>query len=123
MSNITDLVTVAKNGVVAINDLTAALNSFRDIYASSVGDKTYLGISDSSLISTTSGRLVNVSVSVAAAGGTVHDAASVATADASNVIFPIPNQIGITQVNVPFFNGLVVKPASSSTVSLTYSES
>jgi hypothetical protein len=123
MSNITDLVTVAKNGVVAINDLTAALNSFRDIYASSVGDKTYLGVSDSSLISTTSGRLVNVSVSAAAAGGTIHDAASVATADASNVIFPIPNQVGITQVNVPFFNGLVVKPASSSTVSLTYSES
>ena len=122
MSNITDLVTVAKNGVVAINDLTAALNAFRSVYASAVGDKTYLGIADSSLIATTAGRLVNVSVSVAAAGGTIHDAASVATADATNVIFPIPNQTGITQVNVPFFNGLVVRPAASSTVSLTYSE-
>lgn len=122
MSNITDLVTVAKNGVVAINDLTASLNAFRAIYTSAVGTKTYLGISDSSLISTTAGRLVNVSVSAAATGGTVHDAASVATADATNIIFPIPDQVGITQVNVPFFSGLVVKPAASSTVSLTYSE-
>lgn len=69
-----------------------------------------------------SGRLVNVIVSAAAAGGTVHDAASVADADSKNVIFPIPNNTGITLVNVPFFNGLVIKPAAASTVSVTYSE-
>lgn len=122
MASTDDLVTVTKNGVIAINALTTALDTFREIYTSFVGNKTYLGITDSSLISNTEGRLVNVVVTVAAAGGTIHDAATVAEADASNVIFPIPNAVGVTQVNVPFFNGLVMNPASGSTVTITYSE-
>lgn len=123
MANIDDLVTVQKNGVVAVNDLTAALNAFREIYQNFVGTNTYLGVTDNSLISTGSGRLVNVLVTAAAAGGTIHDAATVAGANTTNIIYPIPNQVGIVQVNVPFFNGLVVKPAATSNVGLTYSES
>ena len=122
MANIDDLVTTQKNGVVAINALTAALEQFRAIYESFVGSQSYLGITDNSLLYTGSGRLVNIVVSAAAAGGTVHDAATVAGASTSNIIFPIPNTVGITAVNVPFFDGLVVKPASGSTVSATYSE-
>lgn len=121
MANIDDLVTVQKNGVVAVNALTAALDAFRVIYTYYVGNMTSVGITDSSLVATGPGRLVNLFVSVAAAGGTVHDASTVAGATASNVIFPIPNATGITQINVPFFNGLVVKPAAASTVGVTYS--
>lgn len=61
-------------------------------------------------------------ISAAAAGGTIHDAASVSAANATNVIFPIPNTVGMNVVNVPFFDGLVIKPAASSSVGLTYSE-
>jgi len=122
MANIDDLVTVQKNGVVAINDLTAALNAFRAVYNSFVGQLTVLGVSDSSLISTTAGRLVNVIVSAGTNGGTIHDAATVAGATTSNVIFVIPASAGISQVNVPFFDGLVIKPGASVTVSATYSE-
>lgn len=112
-----------KNGVVAMNDLTAALNAFLQAYSGFVGAKTYLGVTDDSLIYIGSGRLVNVMVTAGTAGGTIHDAATVAGANASNVIFTIPTNTGITQVNVPFFDGLVVNPGSSVTVGITYSES
>ncbi len=126
MANLDDIVTVLKNGVVAMNDLTAALNSFRQIYTQSIGDNTYLGATDSNLVYTGAGRLVNVIFS-GTAGGTIHDAATVATATTSNVIYNLPTtNPGLYQVNVPFFDGLVVKPnggASAVTLSLTYSES
>lgn len=122
MANLDDIVTVLKNGVVAMNDLTAALNAFRQVYSSVVGDRTYLGVTDDSLVYTGAGRLVNVLVT-GANGGTIHDAATVATATTANVIYNFPATAGLYQVNVPFFEGLVVSPASSVTVSLTYSES
>jgi hypothetical protein len=122
VANLDDIVTVLKNGVVAMNDLTAALNSFRQIYTQSIGDNTYLGASDSNLVYTGAGRLVNVIVT-GTAGGTIHDAATVATATTSNVIYNIPTTASLYQVNVPFFNGLVVKPGAGVTVSMTYSES
>jgi hypothetical protein len=122
MANIDDLVTVQKNGVVAVNALTQALEQFRAIYASAVGTATFLGATENSLVYSGSGRLVNVIVSAAAAGGTIHDAASVSAANTTNIIFPIPNTVGLNIVNVPFFDGLVIKPAASSTVGLTYSE-
>ena len=123
MANLDDIVTVLKNGVVAMNDLTAALNSFRQIYTQSIGDNTYLGDSDSNLVYTGAGRLVNVIFS-GTAGGTIHDAATVATATTSNVIYNLPTtNPGLYQVNVPFFNGLVIRPNTGVTLSLTYSES
>lgn len=122
MANLDDIVTVLKNGVVAMNDLTAALNAFRQVYSSVVGDRTYLGVTDDSLVYTGAGRLVSVLVT-GTNGGTIHDAATVATATAANVIYNLPTTANLYQVNVPFFEGLVVNPASSVTVSLTYSES
>lgn len=122
MANIDDLVTVQKNGVIAVNALTAALENFRAIYQSFVGTQTFLGANEDALVYVGPGRLVNVVVTAAAAGGTIHDVDSVADANAGNVIFPIPSTIGITQVNIPFVNGLVIKPAATSMVNLTYSE-
>lgn len=123
MANLDDIVTVLKNGVVAMNDLTAALNSFQQIYNQFVGTSTYLGVTDNSLIYTGAGRLVNVMVTSGVNGGTIHDAATVATATTSNVIYNLPSSVGLTTVNVPFFSGLVVKPGTSVAVALTYSES
>jgi hypothetical protein len=123
VANLDDIVTVLKNGVVAMNDLTAALNAFRQSYSSFVGSNTYLGVTDDSLVYTGAGRLVNVMVTAGTAGGTIHDAATVAQATTANVIFNLPTTTGLTQVNVPFFDGLVVNPGTSVTVSLTYSES
>jgi hypothetical protein len=122
MANIDDLVTVQKNGVVAINALTATLEAFRAIYQSFVGDKTFLGASESSLVATGAGRLVNLVVSVTGAtAGSVHDSATVQGATAANVIAVIPATPGITQINVPYSDGLVLLPGAGQTVSITYS--
>ena len=83
--------TVQKNGVVAINALTDALAAFKALYESFVGDKTYLGATDASLITSGSGRLVNMIISVAGStSGTIHDAASVSSATTANVISIVP---------------------------------
>lgn len=122
MANIDDLVTVQKNGVVAINDLTAALNLFRDIYTSFVGTNTYLGITGSSLIMTGAGRLVSVAITSGTNGVSIYDSETVAGAAASNAIYVNTTSAAITQINIPFFNGLVVIPGASTTVCITYSE-
>jgi hypothetical protein len=120
MSNLDDLITTTKNGVVAVNALTAALSAFATIYNSFIGDKTFLGATSDNLVSTSSGRLVNLIVSVAGSAGTVHDAATVAGATSSNVIAVIPATAGVHVINVPFTNGLVIKPGASQTVGVTY---
>lgn len=122
MANVDDLVTVQKNGVVAVNALTAALETFRALYNSVMGSSTYLGATVPSLVATGEGRLVNVVISVAgSAAGTIHDAASVADASASNVIFVTPATAGSGTANVPFTNGLVISPGTGQTISVTYS--
>lgn len=121
MANIDDLVTVQKNGVVAVNALTAVLEAFRAIYESFVGDKTFLGVTENTLVATEAGRLVNVIVSVAGAAGTIHDAATVAAATTSNVIAVTPATAGVLSINVPFTSGLVIKPGAGQTVGVTYS--
>jgi len=80
VANLDDVVTVQKNGVVALNALTEVLAQFRAIYTSAVGTNSYLGVTENALVYTGAGRLVNVIVSAAAAGGTIHDSATVSGA-------------------------------------------
>ena len=121
MASLDDVVTVQKNGVIAVNALVQALQSFKAIYESFVGNSSYNGISADSLVKSGSGRLVTVSVITAASGGKIYDVASVADAADANAIYSIPNAIGSVSVNFPFSNGLVIKPAAGSVVSVSYS--
>lgn len=121
MAGIDDLATIQKNGVVGVNALVQALEAFRSIYGSFVGLSTTNGIASDEFIVGGSGRLVNVSVITSAVGGIIHDAADVASASNDNAIYVIPDAVGIVNVNFPFFNGLVVKPAANSIVSISYS--
>lgn len=124
MASLDDVLTVHKNGVVGVNALTSTLDALRALLESYIGNSSYLGITSSALVKTGSGRLVNLTVSVAGgAAGTIHDAASVSAASADNVIAVIPTAVtnGSLLINVPFTNGLVVKPGSSHNVSVVYS--
>lgn len=120
MANLDDIVTVQKNGVVAVNSLVQSLTQFKDIYESFVGTNSFTGIESDSLIYSGVGRVVNINVVAAASGGTIHDASTVANAANSNVICLIPSTTGIYTINFPFSNGLVVKPAATSRVSVSY---
>ena len=86
-----------------------------------MGAKTYLGADQQALIASGSGRVVNVVVGVAGSAGTLHDAASVAKADDTNIIGLIPAAAGGYTINMPFTSGLVIKPGASSVVTVSYS--
>lgn len=122
MASLDDIVTVQKNGVIAVNALVQSLDAFKTIYESFVGNSSFVGVSSDSLIVVGAGRLVTVSVITAAAGGKIYDTSSVSSAADANAIFSIPNAIGVTAVNFPFVNGLVIKPAAGSVISISYSE-
>lgn len=122
MASLDDVVTVQKNGVIAVNALVQTLDVFRAIYESFVGSNATTGLSSDELVASGAGRLVTVSVITAAAGGKIYDVASVADAADSNAIYTIPNATGVTSVNFPFFNGLAIKPAAGSVISISYSE-
>lgn len=124
MANLDDVVTVHKNGVTGLNALTSTLEALRALYQSYIGSAVSLGITSATLVKTGSGRLVNLTVTVAGgAAGTIHDASSVAGATAANVIAVIPTAVtnGSLLINVPFTSGLVVKPGSSHNVTVVYS--
>lgn len=122
MANLDDLVTVQKNGVVAVNALVQALSAFKTIYESFVGNSSTVGLSGDTLVLTGAGRLVSVSVITAAAGGKIYDINSVSGAADANAIFAVPNATGVTAVNFPFFNGIVIKPGAGSVISISYSQ-
>lgn len=122
MANIDDLVTVQKNGVVAVNTLVQALIDFREVYENVSGKSATSNITSNIRVFSGSGRVVSISVIAAAAGGTIHDAGSVAAADSTNSIYAIPNSVGIVFLGIPIVNGLIIKPASGSTITVIYSE-
>ena len=126
MANLDDLVTVQKNGVIAVNALVQALSAFKTIYESFVGNSSSFGLSGDTLVLTGAGRLVTVSVIAAASpsastAGKIYDSSSVGGATDANAIYAIPNAIGATTVNFPFFSGLVIKPTANSIISISYS--
>ena len=122
MAGLDDLATIQKNGVVAVNSLVQSLIDFKTVYERVAGLSSRVGISENAIIFTGSGRIGTVSVTTAGASGTIHDAESVAEADGTNIIYAIPNAVGIEVVNFPIVNGLVVKPAAGSVLSISYSE-
>lgn len=121
MANLDDVVTVQKNGVVAVNTLVQVLEAFNNIYSNVVGEASFAGISTDTLVRSGAGRIVTVCVIVAAAGGTIHDVDTVGSAGNSNAVYGIPNAIGAYTINFPVATGIVVKPAAGSRISISYS--
>lgn len=122
MAGIDDLATIQKNGVVAVNALVQSLSEFKAVYERVAGLSSRVGIDENTSVFTGAGRIGSVSVTTAVAGGTIHDSESVAEADGTNVVYVIPDVEGIEVVNFPIVNGLVVKPATGSVLSVSYSE-
>jgi hypothetical protein len=87
--------------------------------------KQAYNISNQQLVKAGQGILLSVTVlSGTAIGGTVNDAASIASVAAGNQIAAIP--AGATSLNTPlvlnfpFTNGLVITPPAGGTVSVAY---
>jgi len=107
--SLSDLLTAAKNIVTAINGLTTTLLQLN-------GTRNFTGLTAATVVSTSPGRLVQVSVIVAGSGtGTVYDATT--TTDTSRPIYKIPQTVGVVDANIPVSFGIVVAPGTGQTVS------
>ena len=85
------------------------------------GIKTALDITTATLVDTMGGRIGKVSVLVAgSAPGSVNDSATVGGVATSNQIAVIPNTVGIYNIDMPTFHGLVITPGTGQSVSVSY---
>lgn len=115
VASLTDLLTASKNIVVALN--TSAQTS-----ANLAGNSNRAAISASTLVLSKPGRLVNLIVTTAGSTvGSAYDAPSVATAASTNVVYSIPNTVGVYPINCPLMYGLVITPGTGQVVTVTYS--
>ena len=113
MASQDDILTAQKGFVTATNNSTQTNIQLQGISPS-------YGLTATTVVKSSSGRLARISVIVAgSANGMAYDATSTSVTTAP--ICVIPDSIGITVVNMPFQNGLVVAPGSGQTVSVSFS--
>jgi hypothetical protein len=125
MSSLTLILTALQNGVQAVNGQTQLLRQI-------AGTNTSATVTSNTLVVTGAGRLVSYSVVVPGDAGTINDAATVATASASNALVRTPQYpgtsadspivpAGVFPCGLVFLNGLVIKPGSGQSINVTYS--
>lgn len=113
MSSVSDILTSTKNIVTALNQLGQT-------YLSVVGSKFYSNITSATVVMSGQGRVARISVVVAGSSvGAIYDAN--ASSVTTNQIAAIPNTVGVTEINLPVNNGIVVAPGTGQTVAISYS--
>lgn len=116
MATLDDVVTVQKNGVIAINNLGLTLKSYNE------GQYTSQSVTSSTVIYVGAGRLVSmIVVSAGTSPGYIYNVSSTSNAAITNAIVPVPNLVGVYQIGAKFDTGLVVVPGTGQYVNLTYS--
>lgn len=113
MASLSDILTVGKNIVTAINGV--AQN-----YINVQGAQNSGNLTSATLVQLGQGRVAMVSVTVAgSATGRIYDTNSASST--SNPIYVIPNTVGVVFVNMPVGIGLVVAPGTGQAVTISYS--
>lgn len=114
MSSLSDILTAAKNIAVAINNASQSYLKVQGVSRSST-------LTSTASISSGQGRLASVSVIVAGStSATIYDSSAVG--NLSSALAVVGNTVGVTVINLPYNNGLVVVPGTGMTVVVTYSE-
>ena len=115
MSSLSDILTSSKNIAVAINNAAQT-------YLKVQGTTRSANITTTTLV-TGSGQGRLASVSVVVAGSTnaiIYD--SNLTTSLTNGLAVVTNVLGVTVINMPYNNGLVVVPGTGMTLVVSYSE-
>lgn len=113
-AGLTDLLTTARNILVAINGLNQA-------YLNVNGAQTASAISSTTLVKSSAGRVCTVSITTAGVAGVIYDA-NTAT-NTARPIYAIPGSpsIGVISVNLPVSFGIVIAPGAGQVVSVSFS--
>lgn len=113
MASLDDIVTFGKNIVTAINGLSQT-------YLNVNGTTNAAGISTTTVVKNSSGRVARVSVTTAgSAPGTIYDAAS--SGATTRPLYVIPNTVGVVEVNLAANYGIVVAPGTGQVVTVGFS--
>lgn len=113
-ASLDDLLTAAKNIVVALNNIQQTLEENNAQYTSDTVTSTTLVIAGT-------GKIINFCVTVAgSANGTINDSATTGGAAAANVLVATPNTIGVTECDLMFTDGIVIAPGTGQSVNVTY---
>jgi hypothetical protein len=112
MASLDDILTTQKNGVVAINGILNATTRL-------AGTSSSLDITSATVVKSGSGWLARVSVTTAGSTtGTIYDSNSASAS--TGIIYKIPTTAGISDIQFPFLNGLVIVPGTGMIVSVSY---
>lgn len=83
--------------------------------------KSELNLDAESVVKSSPGTVLRVNVITAGSDpGSVNDSKTEGEADASNLIFAIPNEVGSYDVNFPALVGILVVPGTGQVVALSY---
>jgi len=86
-----------------------------------IGNAGSLNITAARVVKATAGRAARVSVIVAgSAPGSVNDAATTGTVATANLVYVIPNTVGIYTIDWPCTTGITVTPGTGQTVAISY---
>lgn len=114
MAALDDILSVQKNGVLAINAYVAALNFH---YGQSQSGE----ISSTTVLKTSSGWVAQISVIVAGSTvGYIYDTNNVNYITGKR-IFTMPNTVGTFSLNMPTGTGITIVPGTGQTVAVSYS--
>jgi hypothetical protein len=112
-ASLSDLLTVAKNIVQAVNSLAQT-------YLNVQGAQNFAGLTAATVVKASGGRIAIISVIVAgSAAGAVYDSAAIG--NTTKPLFVIPTTVGVTVVNLSASFGITVVPGTGQTVSGSFS--
>ena len=87
----------------------------------SVANKSALNLTANTLVKSSGGFIVRVSVvATSSTAGSIHDAASVAAAASANEVAVIPATVGTYAIEFPAASGIAVKPGAGQTIAISY---
>lgn len=113
MSSISDILTATKNIVTALNQLGQT-------YLSVEGSQQLADITATTLVMSGQGRIARVVVvDAGSAAGAIYDASSASAT--TGKIWTLATTAGITVLNLPINNGIVVAPGTGQRIVVSYS--
>lgn len=115
MSSLSDILTAAKNVVTSVNQLGQT-------YLAVEGAQQMADITAATQVMTGQGRLARVViVDAGSAAGAIYDSSSTSTT--TGKLWTLPTTAGITVLNLPINNGIVVAPGTGQRIVVSYSQS
>ena len=110
-ASLTDILTAAKNAVVALNNATATYLNIRGVQVAN-------GIAAATVAFGGVGRLGVLSVVSGTGGGMIYDSRAIGNTQLP--ICAIPATPGVYVIDIPFNNGLLVVPGTATVVTVSY---